>query len=261
MSTEYIHGVHEKEQDRLRLLNKMTNTSFLDFVEIADGDQVLELGSGLGMIANTIAGNNQSVKVTGIEYSPEQIAQCEQHLENVDYLQGDVHALPFKSASYDVIYGRYILEHLHDPATALREAFRVLKPGGKVYFQENTVSLVRHYPECPAFDIVWGKIPVLQDRLGGDAEIGIKLYSLLVNAGFRNVTPTMGQEIHYPDKGTLKSWVDNLIGNIEGASKKLIEFNLCTAEQVSNAIRELESLKVRPDASAYFYWNRIEGTK
>ncbi len=71
----------------------------------------------------------------------------------------------------------------------------------------------------------------------------------------------MGQEIHYHEKGTLKAWADNLIGNIEGARKKLVELNLCTGEQVSAAVRELESLKERPDASAYFYWNRIEGTK
>lgn len=257
----YIHGVHSEEQGRLRLLNRLTNPPFLDFVQVANGDQVLELGSGLGIIAHAIAEKNQAGHVTGIEYSAEQIAGCENELSNLEFVQGDAHHLPFATDRFDVVYGRYILEHLHNPVEAIEEAYRVLKIGGRVYFQENTISLVRFYPECPTFMFVWSQFIQLQRQLGGDAEIGLKLYSLLKKAGFEDLQLSFAEEVHYHEKGTLTDWVDNIIGNIESGVGRLLEFHLATDREIAEAISELEALKSRDDASAYFCWNRASGRK
>ena len=51
----YIHGTEAAEQARLAELNYLTNASFLEFVEIKDTDHVLELGSGLGILAEKIS--------------------------------------------------------------------------------------------------------------------------------------------------------------------------------------------------------------
>jgi SAM-dependent methyltransferase len=50
---------------------------------------------------------------------------------NVDVV-GDAHLLPYASGTVDAVYGEAVLEHLSDPALAVQEMFRVLKPGGKV---------------------------------------------------------------------------------------------------------------------------------
>lgn len=50
---------------------------------------------------------------------------------NVDVV-ADAHVLPYRCASVDAIYCEAVLEHLRDPATAVDEMLRVLKPGGKV---------------------------------------------------------------------------------------------------------------------------------
>ncbi len=50
---------------------------------------------------------------------------------NVDVV-ADAHVLPYSSATVDAIYCEAVLEHLKDPTSAVREMFRVLKPGGKV---------------------------------------------------------------------------------------------------------------------------------
>jgi len=50
----YIHGTHPEEQARLSLLNELTNASFIDFLKIEPGDSVLEVGSGLGTLADSI---------------------------------------------------------------------------------------------------------------------------------------------------------------------------------------------------------------
>ncbi len=48
-------------------------------------------------------------------------------------IQGDVHNLPVDDASFDIVYCRHTLEHSLHPDTALRELYRVVKPGGAVY--------------------------------------------------------------------------------------------------------------------------------
>lgn len=257
----YIHGVQPEEQDRLRLLNKLTNQLFLNFVAVNNGDEILELGSGLGIVANLMADKNPAGKVTGIEYAAEQIAGCEQSKANLEFVQGDAHQLPFENDTFDVVYGRYVLEHLQDPPTALREVYRVLKTGGKAYFQENTISTMRIHPQCPTFDMVWDRFIQLQAQLGGDAEIGVKLYQYMKRAGFATPIPSFAEELHYPEKGTHQLWIDNIIGNVESGREQLVAMGLATSAQVDLAVRELEGAKVNPEASVYFAWNRIAAVK
>jgi len=64
--------------------------------------------------------------------------------------QGDVCALPFDDASFDLVLATDIIEHVDDDGAALREIRRVLKPGGRVLIT------------VPAFMLLWG----LQDEVG-----------------------------------------------------------------------------------------------
>ncbi len=51
--------------------------------------------------------------------------------------------LPFSDGSFDVVYGRWLVEHLESPAIALREFYRVLKPGGRLALF--TTNLLHYY--------------------------------------------------------------------------------------------------------------------
>lgn len=64
----YVHGTHEEEQKRLAQLNALTNESFIHFIGFRKSDQILELGSGLGIVAEKISKSLTNSKVTGIEY-------------------------------------------------------------------------------------------------------------------------------------------------------------------------------------------------
>jgi hypothetical protein len=50
----YIHGTDSSEQERLALLNRLTNHAFLDFLSLADARSILEIDSGLGLLAEQI---------------------------------------------------------------------------------------------------------------------------------------------------------------------------------------------------------------
>src|SRR2546426_6914087 len=90
----YIHGTAESEQGRLAALNRLTNQSFVDFLELKRNDSVLEVGSGLGMLAAEVAARAPHGEVVGVEYSAEQLAATKVTQSNLRFQQGDALRLP-----------------------------------------------------------------------------------------------------------------------------------------------------------------------
>ncbi len=257
----YIHGTDPSEQDRLARLNAMTNAEFVRYLNPAGGDRVLEVGSGLGLLAVEVA--SRAVRVTGIEHAGAQLAEAQRRSSapNVEFVQGDAHALPFADASFDLVYCRYVLEHLADPGRALTEMRRVLRPGGRVAVQENNIEINRFHPPTPRFDALWAKFGRLQSQLGGDASIGLRLFPLLKGAGFRSIELSIAPEVHWSGSPGFAGWVTNLIGNIRSGERALIERGLAARDEIEAAVAELAALMERDDGTAVFYWNRGTGTK
>lgn len=258
MAAKYMHGTNVQEQERLARLNEMTNNVFIDFLNIDENDEVLELGSGLGILTEKISRKLKNGKISGIEISPDQLKKCPPATNNLNFVQGDVHNLPFKDNSFDKVYCRYILEHVKDPLNVLLEAKRVLRNGGEIFIQENSILLIEFFPDCPRFKQIWKKFALLQSLIEGDAMIGIKLYELLKRAGFVHIELSAAPEIHYAEKGTLVPWIDNLIHNVYGAKDNLIAQGLSDESMINAAIAELEEFKRNKFASTYFYWNRAK---
>lgn len=257
----YIHGTSVSEQQRLKLLNKLTNPPFIRFLDPQPDENILELGSGVGVLANEVAQNLRNGAVTGIEFSEEQLGQCPGEYKQLTFVQGNVHHVPFADNAFDKVYGRYILEHVSDPDRVVKEALRVLKPGGTVYFQENAILNLDFYPECSRFKALWRKFVELQSELGGDAMIGIKMYYMLKRAGFHQMDLSVAPQNHHYDQQEFHMWVDNIIGNAESAKDELIKREKVSAEEYKDAVQELEELKFNELASCYFCWNRIVGQK
>jgi len=100
------------------------------------GKRVLDLGCGGGLFSEALAA--QGARVTGIDRSGASIAAARRHaLEQdvaVDYQVADAATLPFADSSFDVVVASEVLEHLADVDGALKEAARVLVPGGLFIF-------------------------------------------------------------------------------------------------------------------------------
>src|ERR1700704_3988146 len=124
----YIHGTEPSEQERLAALNRMTNSAFVRFLDVPAGARVLEVGSGLGLLAVDVASAADGVHVVGIEMSSDQIAAAATS-PRVTYRQGDAHTIDFADASFDLVYARYLLEHVAKPDVVLSEMRRVVRPG------------------------------------------------------------------------------------------------------------------------------------
>ena len=254
MTETYIHGTEPSEQLRLTTLNRLTNQRFLDFLDVRPSMRVLEVGSGLGLLAAGVAAAADGVTVVGLERSPDQIRAAVK-ATSVTYVEGDAHDLDFPGGSFDLVYARYLLEHVARPEQVLREMRRVARSGGRVAVCENDISLLRLDPPCPAFEQVWSSFARYQTTLGGDALIGRRLYRLFRAAGFQSIELSVQPEIHWFGSDGYRAWIQNLIGNIESARRGL------DSARADEAIGELISLAGNPLGSCTFVWNRAAAIK
>lgn len=110
----------------------------LGFVRLGD---VLDAGSGDGATAALLAPRCHSI--TCLDVSPAVLRAARKRLAkqgNVSFAPGDVHALPFSDQSFDQVLLWHVLTYAADPALALREAARVLRPDGQLVVS----TLARH---------------------------------------------------------------------------------------------------------------------
>jgi ubiquinone/menaquinone biosynthesis C-methylase UbiE len=89
------------------------------------GEPILDAGCGTGLNLRHLP-----VGSTGIDINPRNVALLKQRLPNHRVVEGDVETLPFADASFGTVLCTEVLEHVPDPAAALGEFRRVVRPGG-----------------------------------------------------------------------------------------------------------------------------------
>lgn len=104
-------------------------------------DQVLEIGCGPGYFSPAVARAVPQGRLTLFDFQDGMLDLAEsrlrqQGLSNYERHRGDAKALPFADGTFDIAFMVTVLGEVGDPRTALREAARVLKPGGRLSITE-----------------------------------------------------------------------------------------------------------------------------
>ncbi|WP_412543664.1 methyltransferase domain-containing protein [Longispora sp. K20-0274] len=116
-----------------------------DALGLRPGERVLDAGCGLGAPAILIARETGAV-VTGVTVSTVEVQEAAKRAaeaglgDTVRFEHGDYMALPFADGSFDAVLAIESLLHAPDPARALAEFRRVLRPGGRLALAEYTVE-------------------------------------------------------------------------------------------------------------------------
>ena len=131
-------AAHAENWNRIRALH-VSEERVEAAVREAIGDKpvqaALDLGAGTGRMLELIAPLAQ--RAVGVDQSPHMLALARAQMEraglrNVSLRQGDIYALPVERNAFDLIVVHQVLHYLDEPARAIREAARALRPGGRL---------------------------------------------------------------------------------------------------------------------------------
>ena len=236
---EYTMGRSESETERLieqsQLYNDITRRFFLRS-GIAKGMKVLDVGSGAGDVALTLAefvGSEGSV--VGVDVNPDILKTAQARADaagfsNTEFIAGDTRTLELPG-DFDAVVGRLVLMYMADPADALGHLATHLRPGGIAAFQEvdfTPYNAVLH-PDTPLANklIGWGR--TVFERSGAHLEMGMDLYKAFVNADLPEPTlhfeAPMGGPEDWPGYEYLTNSFRSLVPLLEA-------YGIATADEV-----------------------------
>jgi SAM-dependent methyltransferase len=181
-------------RERLRVLaraTRPTTQALLNRLGPLGGARCLDAGCGGGdvtLLLATLAGPDGDVVGIDIDSDKLALARAEAHATGhaVAYRHADIVADDL-GGPYDVIYARFLLTHLRDPAGACRRMRRALAPGGALVVEDVDVRGSFCHPSSAAYRRYVEIYATTARARGGDPDIGARLPELLRGAGFDDV--------------------------------------------------------------------------
>lgn len=198
------------------------------------GERVLEIGAGLGTDLAQFA--KHGALTTDVDLSSGHLEHAKRNFAlrglTGEFQHGDAEVLPFDDATFDVVYSNGVIHHTPNTAAAVREMFRVLKPGGKAivmvyaenswhYWREQVLRIGIQNGELDRHSMGWIMSGSVEISSHGQRPL-VKVYTrrrlrnLFAGAGFRSIRIVQRQMV----QGELParfSWVPvSLAGRLMG---------------------------------------------
>lgn len=179
--------------------------------------RLLEVGSGTGVITNSISNQLPSSNIFGVDLAHQMSVFARSHNERHHYVTADGHGLPFTTDSFQAAFAHFLFMWVRDPLSVVSEMKRVTQPGGWViaFAEPDYGGRIDHPADLE-------RIGRLQTgalaRSGADPELGRRLRALFANAGLTSVVSgVLGGEWHpaLDDRHTRSEW-DTLRSDLRG---------------------------------------------
>jgi SAM-dependent methyltransferase len=198
---DYVMAGGIEGRQRLRLLARLmrpTTMALLRRIGVGPGMTCLDVGCGGGDVtfelARLVAPKG---RVVGIDRDTAKIALARDEartrgIANAAFHETEIEVLG-SEASYDVVYARFVLTHMTEPAAALAAMIRQARPGARIVLED--IDFAGHFahPENPWFQRYQDLYVAVVEARGGDPFIGPKLPAMALDAGLRHVEAAVVQ--------------------------------------------------------------------
>lgn len=114
----------------------------LEFVELPEAGQVLDLGCGTGKLLKRLAKRHPQLMGTGLDFADDMLQQARQQSaapDRLTYVQGGTDTIPLPDDQFDAAFCTISFLHYANAIEVLHEIHRVLKPGGQFYLADYTL--------------------------------------------------------------------------------------------------------------------------
>ncbi len=203
---------------------------------ITEGMRVLEIGSGAGDVALTLAERvGPTGQVIGVDVNAAILDTARQRaadagMRNVEFIAGDARTLDLTD-TFDAVLGRFVLMYMDNPREAFAKLIKHVKPGGIAAFQEPEYTLYPAFihPDTPLINQLIAWILDVFEHSGARLDMGIGLYRAFVDAGL----PPPAMHLESPI-GAAGAWAGYryMLTIFQSLLPLLEKYGLATAEQV-----------------------------
>jgi 2-polyprenyl-3-methyl-5-hydroxy-6-metoxy-1,4-benzoquinol methylase len=249
--TDYVHGYGTREQERLvEQAEHWRHRLITNGTALEPGTRLLEVGCGVGAVLAVLGQEFPGIILHGVDIESKQLAFARGHLERegveATLVEADARALPFADRSFDHVWMMWFLEHVADPPEVLREARRVLVPGGAITAIEVDYATCRADPSSPALEALF-RAMVQGMAASGWSDAGTRLPYWLHDAGFRDVNE--GERPFSWRGEDLAGQANYAADVIESAFDSLAQLPGTSREELRRGLDDLRSLPNQPGAS------------
>lgn len=245
MPDRYVIRGGIEGRERLRLLARVMRpltVALLDRLQLPRAARCLDVGCGGGdvtlLLARMVApdGSALGIDIDAIKVELARDEAREQGVTNVEYRKVEA-GKSLGNAAFDLVYARFLLTHLSDPADLIERMREAVKPGGLLVVED--IDFTGHFssPESAALRRYVELYTAAVRARGADPNIGPRLPLLLRDAGLERVAMNVVQPAGF--EGELKLVNPITMQNIADA---VLQEGLATSDEIDKVVADLYEL-------------------
>lgn len=253
--------------ERLQVLTRARwpyTAELFDAIGVGEGMRALDLGCGGGAVTFEIArivgpeGFVTGIDMDEVKLDLARAAALEGGVTNVEFRLANVNDWD-EVETYDLVFCRFLLEHLSRPLALLRRMWAAVQPGGAIAVEDADFDGAFCDPPNDGYEFWARTYPEVLRRHGGDPQIGRKLYRYFLEAGIPHPTMTLTQDVN--TEGLAKTLP---LTTVEATADAIRDEKLATEEEISAALASLAAFTDDPSTvvsgpRVFQVWSRRPG--